>query len=472
MPPGPRNVIWITTDHMRFENIAAHGNPTMVTPNLDRLVRGGVSFANAFVQNPVCMASRCSFMTGLYPQQTGVTWNGHCLPQDFYPTVARVFGEAGYQTTQIGKLHFQPHEDNDLDPRPRHDYGFDVFYLAEEPGCYEDAYMTWLRLAYSEHVDQFRIPRSSSPSRPRNDPSQHFAYVIDAPWEASFSGWIATVADDYLSQRHRRHAKQFMHLGFYAPHPPLNPTMEMFAPYVDVELPPPCYGEEEWLGVDAPFDRMLQMCHQWTDEQLLKYKRHFYAMVTGVDMAVGKVLARLEQNGELEDSLIVFCSDHGDMLGDHRMLGKGYQMYYDQVMRVPCVLYWPNGFGLRGVEVHGLIEMVDILPTLLELCGAHVPDMMVGHSYATDLMEGRIPEGRKEVIAYSIADSGMLRTADFKYCRFPVHGTEVLFDLRSDPQERRDVARNHRETRDSMRDRMLDRFLNASRSSRAHYHLF
>jgi arylsulfatase len=194
--------------------------------------------------------------------------------------------------------------------------------------------------------------------------------------------------------------------------------------------------------------------------------------VTGVDMAIGKVVDRLEKNGELEDSLIVVCSDHGDMLGDHRMLGKGYQMYYDEVMRVPCVLYWPKGFGSEGMEVHGLIEMVDLMPTLLELCGAHVPDMMVGQSCAGDLREGRIPEGREEVIAYSIADSGMLRTAEFEYCRFPVHGTEVLFDLRSDPQERSNIARSHRNTRDLMRDKMLDRFLSASRSYRAHYHLF
>ena len=93
--PIPKNVIWITTDHMRFDNIAAHGNPAMVTPNMDRLFRHGVTFANGLVQNPVCMTSRCSFMTGLYPRQTGVTWNGHCLPQGFCPTAPN--------TTRAGK---------------------------------------------------------------------------------------------------------------------------------------------------------------------------------------------------------------------------------------------------------------------------------------------------------------------------------------------------------------------------------
>ena len=138
----PRNVLWLTTDHMRFDNIGAHGNDLMVTPSMDRLVNSGITFTNCFVQNPVCVPSRCSFMTGLYPQQTGVTWNGHCLPPDFYPTVGHVFRQAGYQTIQIGKLHFQPHEENDLEATPRYKYGFDIMMSAEEPGCYEDAYMT------------------------------------------------------------------------------------------------------------------------------------------------------------------------------------------------------------------------------------------------------------------------------------------------------------------------------------------
>jgi arylsulfatase len=263
-----------------------------------------------------------------------------------------------------------------------------------------------------------------------------------------------------------------LHLGFYAPHPPLNPTREMFAPYEGAEIPPLDYAEAEWAGKEAPYSRMLHQCDRWSDEQLFKYKRHFYAMVTGVDMAIGCLLQRLEQNGELEDTLIVFCSDHGDMLGDHRMLGKGYTMYFDQVMRVPCVLYWPRGLGTAGRRVEGLVEMVDLLPTLLDLCGGHVPDVMVGRSYANELRAGEPLHTREDVIAYSHPDSAMLRTEQFKYCRFPHLGTDALFDLENDPHERVDISGKEPQIRAAMMERMLDRFLSASRSYREHHYLF
>ncbi|MHC4502791.1 MAG: sulfatase-like hydrolase/transferase, partial [Planctomycetota bacterium] len=176
--PAPKNVIWITTDHMRYDCIGAHGNAAMHTPNLDFLVEHGVSFHSCFAQNPVSMPSRASFMTGLYPQQTGVTTNGHVLPADFPLVPARLFARGDYQAAQIGKLHFQEHEDSDLDPRARHDYGFDVFWIAEEAGCYEDAYMTWLRTEYPELVETFRVPRSTSPERI----GEREGRVLDAPW--------------------------------------------------------------------------------------------------------------------------------------------------------------------------------------------------------------------------------------------------------------------------------------------------
>lgn len=138
--PRPTRVIWISSDHMRYDHIAAHGNPAMITPALDRLVEQGTGFDQCYVQNPICMPSRCSFMTGLYPQQTGITLNGQCLPADFHPTAAHAFKAGGYHTAQIGKLHLQPHDELDFDPRPRHAYGFDVLWLSEERGNYSDAY--------------------------------------------------------------------------------------------------------------------------------------------------------------------------------------------------------------------------------------------------------------------------------------------------------------------------------------------
>ena len=464
----PRNVLWLTTDHMRFDNIGAHGNDLMVTPNMDRLVNSGITFTNCFVQNPVCVPSRCSFMTGLYPQQTGVTWNGHCLPPDFYPTVGHVFRQAGYQTIQIGKLHFQPHEENDLEATPRYKYGFDIMMSAEEPGCYEDAYMTWMRTEYPQYVEDFRIARSSSPDRFRNRPGQSIAEVVDAPWQASFSGWLANMASNFLSFRARRDPdhKNFIHLGFYAPHPPLNPTREMFDPYADRDIEPP-------PQIDPSRKRLAKAIDYWTEEDFKRYKRHFCAMVTGVDLALGQILGILEDIEQLDDTLIILSSDHGDMCGDLRMLGKGATKFYDPVTRVPCVMHWPNGFGVEPRRVGGLVEKLDVLPTLLELCGGHVPSMMMGNSYAESLLEGADLETREDVLCYSNPPvAAMLRTDRFKYCRISERNREFLFDLRNDPGETNDISGGNPEIVREMKDRLLDRMLHAGKSRLEHHYLF
>lgn len=460
--PTPKLVIWVTTDHMRYDCMNAHCNPAMHTPNLDRLVNDGITFEQCYVQNPLCMPSRASFMTGLYPQQTGVTQNGHILPAGFEPTVATAFKAGGFQTVQIGKLHFQPHEDHDLDPRARFDYGFDIFWLSEEAGCYEDAYMTWLRTERPDLVNTFRLPRSVSPDRQNEVRGR----VLDAPWECSHSGWIATQASRFLNKgplTRCRRPKAFMHLGFYAPHPPLNPTREMFEPYKDAEIPQPRRNEREWEDKPEPLRGMLRGPKGWTDEDFMQYRRYFYAMVTGVDLAVGKVMQQLEEAGLLDDTLIVFSSDHGDMCGDHGMISKQIS-YFDELMRQPCVLHWPNGFGRPGRRVPELIEMVDLLPTLLDLSGCAVPEVMMGRSHAETLLSGKPVDGRESVLAYHEPGNAMLRTKSHKYIVYGP-GAEVLFDLEQDPGEIINRAVDSPDQLNSMREMLMHRLLEASRSA-------
>ncbi|MFW5802764.1 MAG: sulfatase [Verrucomicrobiota bacterium] len=454
----PKNIIWITTDHMRYDCIAANGNPAMHTPNLDRLARGGTSFDRCYTNNPLCMPSRCSFMTGCYPQQTGVMDNGQELPGDFKPTVGHCFAAGGYRTVQIGKLHFEGHEDHDMDPRARNSYGFDVFQLSEEPGCYEDAYRTWLRGEYPEHVSQFIVPRPMSDERKQERTTFK---VLDAPWQASHSGWVATQACRYLGSWGNRKEPQFLHLGFYAPHPPLNPTRDMFAPYAQTEIPRPLLDEDDW-NAQSDLD----------EKTLLEYRRHFFAMVTGVDLAVGKLLDMLENKGLLNDTLIIFSSDHGDACGDHGRTGKG-DSFYDSIMHLPLVMHWPNGLkASAGRRIEGLVEMVDVLPTLLELAGLPVPRAMSGRSLAESLTTGKPVAGRDEVYAPHGPGHIMVRTEAHKYLRY-IRGNdvqEVLYDLTNDPCEYRNEAENpvYADTLANMRERALARTIHASTSIREH----
>ncbi|MFH1377698.1 MAG: sulfatase-like hydrolase/transferase [Planctomycetota bacterium] len=463
MPGHPKRVLWITTDHMRYDCIRAHGNPEIHTPNIDRLVNDGVSFSNCFAQNPLCMPSRCSFMTGLYPQQTGVDQNGHSLPADFEPTVASCFNAGGYQTVQIGKLHFEPHEDRDLDPKPKNHYGFDIMYLSEESGCYEDAYMTWLRTEHPEYVNVFRLPRSTSPKRQ----GEVEGVVLDAPWEYSHAGWISEMACRFLEPRsltHFRRPNLFMHLGFYSPHPPLNPTREMFEPYrhSTITLPEPVSNEAN--DKPEPLRSMLGMCRDWTRDRLEKYRRHFYAMVTGVDMAIGKILKNLETNNLLDDTLIVFGSDHGDMCGDHGMILKQIS-YYDELMKMPLIFHQPTRLATPGRRIEPIMEMVDILPTLLGLCDCAVPEVMAGLDVSKELLSGVPVSGRDSAFAYHGPGNAMVRTQTHKYIRYG-QGKEVLYNLTEAPFEVRNRVNDDPTTLAAMRELMLQRMLDASRSAR------
>ncbi len=455
----PRNVLWITTDHLRWDCLGAH-NPAVHTPNIDRLIRGGVDFARCYGQNPLCMPSRASFMTGLYPCQTGVVTNGQELDPAAPTAVGRVF-KPHFTTCQFGKLHFQAHENRDLDPRARDAYGFDVFNLAEEPGCYEDAYMTWLRTERPDLVPIFRIPRPASHERAAERTTYR---VLDAPWEYSYSGWLATMLDRHLTTWGGQRTPQFIHAGFYAPHPPLNPTTEMMAPYLGRELPAAHRSETELADKPELLQRMLRSNRDIDVTSLTEYRRHFYAMVTGVDLAVGKILAALERIGQLDDTLIVFGSDHGDFCGDHGMIAKNCA-WYEEVVRLPLALHWPR--RLRPQTVEGLTEMVDVLPTLLGLSSLPVPPVMAGRDLSADLLAGRTPAGRPDVYAVDGPGHLMLRDKRWKYIRH-IQGDgigETLFDLETDPHEFVNRAADPacREQLLAMRDRLLTRHIEATR---------
>lgn len=457
--PTPRHVVLITTDHMRYDCIGANGNAAIHTPNLDKLAAGGVNFHNCFIQNHCCMPSRASFLTGLYPQQTHVTDNGFCLPDDFEPIASRCFKAAGYHAGHVGKLHLQPHTGVEYDTRPQNTYGFDTFICSESPTKPHDAYTRYLDGAYPEHRHAF-CP-SVEGARAMDKPNQR---VVDAPWQASHSGFCAETAVQYFAKRGFN--RQFLHVGLFAPHPPLTPTAEAFAPYDDAEIPLPRLGEREWEDKpDCKLVNLLQWNRKWTAEDFIEYRRYFYAMVTELDLAVGRIVECLTRRGELNDTLIVFTSDHGDQCGDHRLTLKAPH-YYDEIMHTPLIMHWPNGLGDERRDVDAMIELTDMLPTMLTLAGSRPHEAMQGRSYGQDLLARRAIEGRDDVYATSEPNFAMLRTRNWKYLRYGP-GKEVLYDL-SDTDRYEVVNRAGDEhcaaVLAEMRDRMLTRSLEAARS--------
>ena len=460
----PRNIVWITTDHMRYDSVGANGNPAIRTPNLDRLARDGVSLEQCYAQNPVCMPSRVSFMTGQYPCRTGVLSNGPAFPPERGPTCAEIFRGAGYLTAQLGKLHFEPHMETDLDPEPARRYGFDYMALSEEPGSYDDAHMRWLRANHPEYVDVMRVPR---PIQRAASGGSFAGWTVEAPGEVSHSGFAASAAMDVLAMGRRT----FAHVGMYAPHPPLNPPREIYELYEDVDLPAPQRREGEGADKPPPLSSFLRHHEGVTDEAWAERRRYFYAMCTLVDRQVGRLLGFLEDWGELDDTLILFMSDHGDMDGDHGMIGK-QASFYEDVMRLPVILHWPAGLE-GGQRPDDLVEAVDLLPTLCDLAGVPVPPEVQGRSIAPQLM-GEEGEPRQDALAMHGAPFGsicaMLRSADTNYIRYGP-GAEVLYNLAEEPGEYTNHAgdESYADRLHAARERLLQRMLEAAGSGLRSY---
>jgi arylsulfatase A-like enzyme len=347
----------------------------------------------------------------------------------------------------------------DFEARPRHAYGFDVFWPSEERGNYSDAYYHWLEGKHPELAARFRVPRSS-------DPDRHFAektpQPVDAPWQASQAGWIVDAADQFL--RSRRDQDWFVHLGFYNPHPPLTPVQAAWDAYADRDLAEPAFQQKDAADANPALAATLRQRADWTPDDFRNYRKGLAAMVTEMDFAIGALLEGLEARGELENTLLVFSSDHGDMAGDHNLTHKGNH-FYEACLRVPLILHWPAGLGTDRRDCQGLMEMVDLLPTLIELSGGQPHPAMAGQSVAGDLLAGREPEGRPDVYAYSGEPRAMLRTAVHKYGWFGPE-REVLYDLVADPCETRNAAGDpeQSETLAALRARCLERSLAASRS--------
>ena len=445
------NVLFITSDQQRYDCIGANGNPRIQTPVLDALAGAGVSLERCYVQNPVCMPSRASIWTGRYPQNHRVTTNGIALPKTEV-TMAHAFRQAGYHTANVGKLHFLPHKgrDHTLNHILHAGYGYETNHLSDEPGCYPDAFTRWIEQVAPEYLDAVRVPLPAVGTARR-----HFdEWVLQAPEQYSHTAWIARTVDSFLA-RYTDPRPFFLTVGFYAPHPPLNPPQR----YVDLYKP-----DDLPLPRQHPADMEKSRHRDISPERWRRMKAFFYAMCSLVDHYVGGILDSLKATSFAENTIIVFMSDHGDALGDHGQVAKG-PSNYEAIVRVPCIVRWP-GVLPAGRRMAALVESIDLFPTLCDLCGIAVPSGVKGAS-VRGLLQGTTEHGRDDVlIEFKDPRSGLsvktLRTDAYKYFRYH-DGRETLYDLREEDEEVFNQAGDHayHSVLQQMRERMLARLMRA-----------
>jgi arylsulfatase A-like enzyme len=457
------NILILQTDQQRWDALGANGNRDISTPNLDRLANQGVNFNRCFVQNPLCMPSRFSFLSGRYPSTLGVTHNGVPVPVDA-PTLPRLLQPYGYHSADIGKLHFLPHANRDhREPHP--DYGFDHLEVSDEPGCYEDAYRAWVRRRAPEQLDLISVGlppaaatwqrltgRSDGIKHPEERFPKHPIPFAGRP-DLTHTAFVSEQTVEYL--RTRRADTPFLCIaGFYSPHSPWVVPPEFLEIYDPETIALPDFPEE----VEA------QRGEAGFTDQVLRGARHgYYAMVSEVDHHVGRILEALDERGMAESTIVVFTSDHGDWLGEHLRWGKGYPAH-DCISRVPCIVRWPEGTGSAGRTVTDIVEAVDVVPTLLECAGIQVPSQLQGRSLKP-ILEGEEAAPRDAAMV-EFTGWKSLRTDRFRYIA-EGDGGESLFDLEAPFGEYHDVAHEpgYADALADMRRRMVNRLIEMERPS-------
>lgn len=422
------NILILYVDQHRWDALGANGNPHIKTPNLDALAQEGVSFTQCFSQNPLCMPSRVSFLTGRYPSDLGITYMGVDVPPDT-ATIADVLGQYGYYSANIGKLHFQTHADrNHAEMRPM--YGFDEMEISDEPGVYEDAYRAWVRQIAPEQLDHLSV--GLPPARaewlkimgvedevvhPSNEPRDDFIGTIPFRGDDAYTH-TAFVAERTCQFIRRQTAQQpFLCVaGFYSPHAPLVVPQRFLDLYDRDTLPLPIISAEKKSELG------------WTDAYLREAVHGYYAMVSEVDHHVGRIVQELEQSGALENTIILFTSDHGEWLGDGGRFGKGYPGD-DGSTRVPLIVRLPQNQRAKGLVIDGIVESLDVLPTLLDAVAIQPPPHIQGQSFYAHLV-GENFAGRDSALT-EFAGWKSLRTQTHRYL-IDKDGAERLWRIEDD----------------------------------------
>lgn len=456
-----KNILLIHTDQQRYDSMGCTGNTTAETPNLDALAADGVLFTRQIAANTVCMPSRASLLTGLYPPAHGVWDNGVPLGRREYvpynplrhgekivfqpQTMADVFSAAGFRTAMFGKLHLTPFlaphpyrfpESSSLwDKEPEamaewHGpyYGFEHVEMMCGHGPIPTGHFAeWIRRA---HPDVVAAVRKSVEQKPIPDIPD--LCRLDMPLELHPTSWLADRFISYLETARRSDAPFFAFVGFPDPHHPFAPT-ETAARRFDGRPVAGPYDREgaHWRNyVDGKIASRMTPTLSTSDQEMVI--RHTNAMIWQIDRAVGRIIESLRANGLLDTTIIVFTSDHGDFMWDHALLRKGVGASH-QLLHVPLIIRDPSRSAERRDET---TSNCDILPTLAALCGVELP----ASSHGRDLFAGGTGADDARAFAYcsiGTADSTNYTIYDdrFRYTVYPQTGSRELFDHKGDPWE-------------------------------------
>ena len=437
---GKPNILHLFTDQQRFDTVAALGNGVIKTPNLDRLCRQGVAFTNAYTPSPVCISARCSMIMGQYPMRTG------CYANTPMPVERQTFMDAltrsGYRTHGVGKCHFSPdryalrgfqaREHQEEGPRAE-DMDRPTYYR-----YLHDKGLTFANEVMGVRGEMYYVPQKSSMPAAEH-PTQ----------------WVGDRAVAFLEEA-PADQPWYLFASFIHPHPPFAPPDPWHKLYRSTLMPLPKVppDNEALLTYINRVQNRYKYRDQGVDRNLVRtIKAYYYACISFVDYQVGRILDALERTGQLDNTLIMFTSDHGEHLGDYNCFGK--RSFHDTAARVPMILRGPGGFA-GGQVCDEPVSLVDVAPTFLNAAGAEIADheldgldladTLAGTS-ARRIVFGQLAHENRSAAGFestpetvAAGSSYMAVSNRWKYFYSAPDDREFLFDRRSDPGETRNQA--------------------------------
>lgn len=407
------NILLILTDDQRFDAMGCAGNPIIQTPNVDRLAREGVRFERNFVTTPICAASRASIFTGTFERTHGYTFTKPPLTPAFtsisYPVVLR---KAGYRTGFVGK-----------------------FGVAVEKGVEEEMF-DFAKFTSLPHVQTIRGVERHMTEVEGEFVAEFLRGVKPGqPFCLAWCSWAPHADDD-------------------------NPKQYFWPPgvadlYRNVRIPVPEMAAPSYYEAQPEFLKHTMSRTRWawrfdTPEKYQAMVKGYYRMISGIDLVLGRITAELERLGLDKKTIIIYTSDNGYFLGERGSADKW--LMYEPSIKVPLVVYDPRAPREdRGLVRTDMTLNIDLAPTIMDFAGVGIPSLIQGSSFRP-LLGHKAPAWRTEIFCEELWDnpeipqSECVRTEGWKFIRYPKHPEYVeLFDLRADPQEKRNLSGDPRQ---------------------------
>lgn len=425
----PPHIILIMTDQHRADALGCVENLSVITPNIDQLAAEGVRFVNGYSSVPSCTPARSGLLTGMAPWNHGMLGYGRVARK--YPyEMPQMLRDAGYYTFGIGKMHWSPQKAL---------HGFHGTLVDESGRVEQDGFISDYRNWFKLHAP------GDDPDKTGIGFNEHRGGVYQLEEYLHPTSWTGKTAVRFI-ENYKRENPLFLKISFARPHSPYDPPQRFLDLYKDRPIPPPVVGswcerfEEVKGGVNAFYGNLGR-------DYAIESRRHYYANITFIDEMIGEIIQALKQKGMYENTLICFTSDHGDMMGDHHHWRKAYA--YEGSSKIPFIIKWPGTLQVelpRGSVLENPAELRDFLPTFLNAAGREIPQNMDGLSLLTLIQNPGAPWrsfiDMEHATCYSSDNYwAALTDGKWKYIWFFSTGEEQLFNLKADPHELADLAK-------------------------------